>query len=76
VSKKLPAVPAKEVIRVAERLGFVFDRQRGSHAVYYRPKDKRRVVIPVHSGKEIRPKTLKGIIADMGLTVEEFRELL
>ena len=23
--------------RVAERIGFVFDRQKGSHAVYYRP---------------------------------------
>lgn len=76
MTRRLPVVTAKEVIRVAERLGFVFDRQRGSHAVYYRPQDKRRIVIPVHSGREIRPKTLAGIIADMGLTVEEFRKLL
>ncbi|NSW92982.1 MAG: type II toxin-antitoxin system HicA family toxin [Firmicutes bacterium] len=76
MTRKLPVVTAKEVIRVAERIGFVFDRQKGSHAVYYRPSDKRRVVVPVHSGRELKPKTLVGIIADMGLTVEEFRKLL
>jgi predicted RNA binding protein YcfA (HicA-like mRNA interferase family) len=54
----------------------VFDRQKGSHAVYYRHRDKRRVIIPVHVGKEIKPRTLSGIIKDMGLTVEEFRKLL
>jgi len=76
VTKKLPAVTSREVIRVAEQLGFVFDRQKGSHAVYYRLKDKRRVIIPVHSSKEIKPKTLAGIIKDMGLAVAEFKELL
>lgn len=76
MTRKLPVVTAKEVIRVAERIGFVFDRQKGSHAVYYRPSDKRRVVVPIHSGRELKPKTLVGIIADMGLTVEEFGKLL
>ncbi len=33
---KLPSVSAREVIRVAEKLGFAFDRQRSSHAVYLR----------------------------------------
>ncbi|MDI6631414.1 MAG: type II toxin-antitoxin system HicA family toxin [Bacillota bacterium] len=76
MSRKLPVVTAKEVVRVVERMGFVFDRQKGSHAVYYRHRDKRRVIIPVHIGKEIKPRTLSGIIKDMGLTVEEFRKLL
>jgi predicted RNA binding protein YcfA (HicA-like mRNA interferase family) len=34
---KLPAVQARDVVRVAEPIGFVLDRQRGSHAVYYHP---------------------------------------
>jgi predicted RNA binding protein YcfA (HicA-like mRNA interferase family) len=45
---KLPSVTAREVIRVAERLGFEFDRQKSSHAVYIRTSDRRRLVIPVH----------------------------
>lgn len=72
----LPVVTAREVARVAERLGFVLHRQKGSHAVYYRKRDKARVVIPMHAGKDIKPKTLAGIIEDMGLTAEEFRRLL
>lgn len=67
-----PSIRAREVVRVAEMIGFVFDRQRGSHAVYYRPSDKRRVVIPMHGSKDLKPGTLRGIIHDMGLTVEEF----
>jgi predicted RNA binding protein YcfA (HicA-like mRNA interferase family) len=71
----LPSVKPKDVIRVAQKLGFVFDRQSGSHAIYYREKDKKRVVVPIHP-KEIKRKTLYGIIKDMGIDVEEFKKLL
>jgi predicted RNA binding protein YcfA (HicA-like mRNA interferase family) len=76
VSPKLPQIKAKELIRVASKLGFEFDRQSGSHAIYYRKPDKRRIVVPIHPGKDLKPKTLFGIIKDMGLEVEEFRKLL
>jgi predicted RNA binding protein YcfA (HicA-like mRNA interferase family) len=76
VSPGLPAIKAKELIRVAIKLGFEFDRQSGSHAIYYRKSDKRRIVISIHPGKEIKPKTLAGIIKDMGLEADEFRKLL
>ncbi len=33
---KLPSIRGRDAARVAESIGFVFDRQRGSHAVYYR----------------------------------------
>jgi predicted RNA binding protein YcfA (HicA-like mRNA interferase family) len=69
---KLPVIPAQDVVRVAKSIGFVFDRQRGSHAVYFRAADRRRVVIPMHGNKDLKPGTLRGIIADMGLTVDEF----
>ncbi|MFH0983493.1 MAG: type II toxin-antitoxin system HicA family toxin [Planctomycetota bacterium] len=73
---KLPVVAARDVIRVAERLGFAFDRQKGSHAVYLRVSDKRRLVIPVHKGRDLKPGTLRGLIDDMGLSVEEFAGML
>lgn len=69
---KIPIIRAREVVRVAEALGFKLDRQRGSHAVYYRATDKRRLVIPMHGTKDLKPGTLRGIIHDMGLTVDEF----
>ncbi len=69
---KLPSVPGRAVAKVIESIGFVFDRQRGSHAVYWRDSDHRRIVIPMHGSKNLKPGTLRGIIADMGLTVDEF----
>jgi len=76
LSPKLPAVKAKDIIRIAIKSGFEFDRKSGSHAVYYRRSDKHRIVVPVHAGKDIKPKTLNGIIKDMGLNREEFQKLL
>lgn len=76
MSPFLPQVQAKDVVRVARRLGFELDRQKGSHAVYYRPSDKARVVIPMHSGKDIKPKTLRGIVEDLRISPEQFKELL
>jgi len=72
VSPSLPVVTARQIIRVAEKLGFAFDRQRGSHAVYYRESDGRRLVIPVHQGKDIRVGLLRSLIRDMGITPAEF----
>ncbi len=76
MSPFLPQVKTKDLIRVAKQLGFELDRQKGSHAVFYRPSDKARVVIPVHAGHDIKPKTLRGIIDDMRITPEKFKEIL
>ncbi|MFZ5517470.1 MAG: type II toxin-antitoxin system HicA family toxin [Candidatus Zhuqueibacterota bacterium] len=76
MSPGLPILNSRDVIKVVKQLGFKFDRQSGSHAVYIHPEKKFRVVIPIHSGKDIKPKTLKGIISDIGVTLEEFKELL
>jgi predicted RNA binding protein YcfA (HicA-like mRNA interferase family) len=76
LSPKLPQVKVREIIRIAKKLGFEFDRQSGSHAVYYRKSDKSRIVVPVHPGKDIKPKTLLGIIKDMGLEPDKIKKLL
>jgi predicted RNA binding protein YcfA (HicA-like mRNA interferase family) len=76
VSSQLPSLIGKDVVRVVRRLGFEFRRQTGSHAIYVRPTDHARVVIPMHSAVTIKRKTLHGIIHDLKLTVEEFANLL
>jgi predicted RNA binding protein YcfA (HicA-like mRNA interferase family) len=76
MSPFLPQIKPAELARIARKLGFELDRQRGSHAVYYRASDKARVVIPMHAGRDIKPKTLHAIINDMRLTPEQFKELL
>jgi len=72
---KLPVVTARQVMKVLERLGFQRIRQSGSHVTYRHP-DGRWTIVSVHGGKTIPGGTLRKIIRDTGLTVEEFSELL
>jgi len=72
---RLPSMTARDVIRKLKRAGFVFDRQaKGSHEIYYNPKTKRRVTVPNHPG-DLPKGTLRAIIKQSGLTVEEFLKL-
>ncbi len=75
MSPQLPRVSASEVIRVLERIGFTLSRQSGSHKIY-KNSGGRRVTVPFHAGRTLHPKLLKSILADAGMTVEEFIELL
>lgn len=68
-------VKAKEFIKVIEKLGFYLDRQKGSHAIY-KNINGRRVVVPVHSGQNLKQGTLMGMIQDIGIDKEMFFELL
>jgi predicted RNA binding protein YcfA (HicA-like mRNA interferase family) len=70
---KLPAVKPKRAIKGLERDGFVVHHVTGSH--YIMKKGKQRVTVPYHN-KDLKPGTLKSIIEQSGLTVEEFLDLL
>ena len=75
MSAELPVVTARQVARIAERLGFALRHQRGSHAIWVRSSDKARVVIPMHSG-DLKRKTLRSIITDPRISVDEFQRML
>ena len=65
---------AKELMRAAERLGFVRTRQKGSHA-RWQHKDGRSTTIPVHPGTEIGGWLFHCILKQMEISEEEFRKL-
>ncbi len=66
---KLPRdLSGSEAVRVLRRFGFVQLRQTGSHCILRR--ENRTVVVPQH--KSLKPGTLKGLIQQAGLTVEQF----
>ncbi|MHC1602576.1 MAG: type II toxin-antitoxin system HicA family toxin [Methermicoccaceae archaeon] len=72
---KLPALTPKKVIRILESRGFILDRTKGSHHVYYNPATRRRVTVPLHS-KELPKGTLIEILKQAGISREELDELL
>lgn len=76
MSNRFPAVTAKQVVKVLRKIDFELKRQSGSHAIYQRPRDKRRTVVPIHSTKALKRKTLKAILDDARLTMDEFTKLL
>lgn len=73
---KIPLVSGKEAVKALQRLGFVFIRQRGSHAILRRetPDRARGCVVPMHA--EIQPGTMRGILKQAGIDVENFIEHL
>ena len=71
----VPSVKAKDFIKVIKKLGFYLDRQKGSHAIYKDDKG-RRVVVPIHSGKDLKTGTLNGMITDLDIERDTFFELL
>ena len=72
---KLPVIKSRELIQVLRRLGFFEFHRVGSHA-QFKHSDGRRITVPIHSGKDIKKKTLKGIIDDLDLSVEKFIKIL
>lgn len=72
---KLPTdLSGREVRAALERAGFIFRRQTGSHMILRRDEPYARAVVPDH--KQVRSGTLRRIITDAGLTVEQFTRLL
>lgn len=72
---KLPVVKARKLLKALQKLGFFKHHQVGSHIQLKHP-DGRRTTIPYHPSQEIRRGTLKAIIEDLDMTVEEFTDVL
>ena len=71
----LPRVSGRELVAALTRAGYEEDRQKGSHIVLRKSEPPhRRVVVPDH--REIAKGTLRAIIKQAGLTVEELVKLL
>lgn len=70
---KLPVVSARELVAAMRRLGYEVRRQTGSH-VHLKHDQRPRLTIPNH--KEIARGTLKAILTQTGISVEELIALL
>ena len=72
---KLPVVSGNGAVRVFRKAGYEFDVQHGSHMILrHGSPPYRRLSVPNH--KELAKGTLRALIRDAGLTVEEFARLL
>ena len=69
---KLPRISGAETVRILEKLGFRQARQRGSHVVMSRQSEVGKVgcVVPLH--RELAIGTLRAILRQANVSVEEF----
>ncbi len=73
---KLPRVRGGEVITALQRAGFHLSHIRGSHHYLRKAEAPGLVVVPVHGGRDLPLGTLRSILRQAGLSVEEFVRLL
>jgi len=71
---KLPVISGRKCVRALEQAGFYLKRQTGSHMILRRDEPFAQIVVPDH--KIIDRGTLRAIIRQAGLNVDEFIDLL
>ena len=72
---KLPLISGIEAVKALAKIGYGIDHQTGSHLILrHKEEPHRRLTVPNH--KELAKGTLRAIIRQSGLTVEEFVGLL
>ena len=67
---KSPSLTPKELIKLLEQKGFVFDRAKGSHQIYINAEKKLRIVVPMHN-KDLATGTLHAILKQAGIDKNE-----
>ena len=74
---KLPSVNGARLVRADERAGFSVVRISGSHRrLVHRDDPNRATTVPVHGSSAIRSGTLRNILKQTGLTIEELLAFL
>ena len=70
----LPRISGRECLKALSSAGFYLKRQEGSHMILRRESPFTQLVVPDH--RELDRGTLRAIIRQSGLSVDEFAKLL
>lgn len=76
MSPKLPVVSGEDIIRVLRKFGYEIVRQKGSHVRLRSESQPQRLPVTVPLHKEIARGTLKSILADASISVEQLLDSL
>ncbi|MDD5738322.1 MAG: type II toxin-antitoxin system HicA family toxin [Candidatus Pacebacteria bacterium] len=68
---KLPVIKSSQLIKILNKIGFFEFHCVGSHKQFKHP-DGRRTTIAVHSGKDVPTGTLRAILNEINISIEEF----
>lgn len=71
---RLSNISGKEAAKAFEKAGWMARGQAGSHLVLTKAGIRANLTVPLHP--ELAPGTLRALIRDSGLTVDEFLKLV
>jgi predicted RNA binding protein YcfA (HicA-like mRNA interferase family) len=74
MSSVLPVLSGRACVKILSHAGFYFKRQEGSHITLRRDEPFAQLVVPDH--KTLDRGTLRSIIRQSGLSVDQFLELM
>lgn len=69
---RLPNVSGEDVIRALSRLGFRVARQRGSHVILRKDTESGAIGCSVPLHHELALGTLRGVLRQAGVSIEDF----
>ena len=69
---RLGSYRGEQVVKAFQRAGWSIARVRSSHVILEREGFVATLSIPVHKGKNVKRGTLRDLIKDAELSVEEF----
>jgi predicted RNA binding protein YcfA (HicA-like mRNA interferase family) len=55
------------LIKILEQNGFMFQRSKGSHHIYYNASTKKTIIVPIHGGKDLKKGTYITILKQAGI---------
>ena len=74
---KLPILSGKKLIKILYKIGFKHIRTRGSHAILNKEdSEKGKITIPIPLHPELAKGTLKSIMKQAGINLEEVLDLI
>jgi predicted RNA binding protein YcfA (HicA-like mRNA interferase family) len=73
---KMPRISGKEMLKILSLFGFVVIRQKGSHVVLKKQTNNGELgtVVPMH--KELAEGTIRGILKQAKIGIEDFIKAL
>ena len=71
---KLPVISGRDLVGALAKIGFFFDRQKGSHMMLYRANPPVTLSVPDH--RELGRGTLRTLLRQASVTPEELERLL
>jgi predicted RNA binding protein YcfA (HicA-like mRNA interferase family) len=71
---RLPVISGRDFVRALAKLGFVVDRQKGSHLILFRADPPTTLSVPDH--RELDRGTLRSLLRQAGISPAEISQLL